>query len=188
MDTDKAPSQSVNTGNIATSVPSHPQTPARVPQGAPVSPASTPLRLDLASLASKQELTTWAEFRDGFQLEIRYIGRTELQKLSKASTTNKYNNKTHQREVELDTDKFLPKFVAMVVKGWKGLTPNKLTNFVTVDISGIPEEDRDREIAYDQTQLIYLTKNCYDLDTFLNQVCTDLTWFRDQDEEEAAKN
>lgn len=164
-----------------------PASPQSNPSPAPKTPPA-PFSLDFAAISAKDELTTWAEFKDGFKLEVRYMSRSELQKLSKKCTSNRFDPKTHQRLTELDPDKFVPQFVKATVRGWSGLTPNKLANLIRVDLSSIPEEKWDDEIAYSPEQMAYLMKNCYDLDTFLNTVVTDLTWFQSQTHAEEMGN
>ena len=165
-----------------------PATDTQEPPKAPESPAKAPITLDFASVAETKSLTTWAEFKPGLSFLIRFISRSELQQLSRLCTTNKYNQDTHQREPRLDSEKFLPKFINRVVKGWKGLTPKVLADLIPVDMTKIPPQHHDAEIAYDPQQMIVLVNKCFDLDTFLNRVSTDLTWFRDADESEAVKN
>ena len=84
-----------------------------------------------------KETTTWVEFPDidGFEINLRFLGREDLMKIRNASLTYKFNKRTRQREEEVDNDKFLEHYAEKAIAGWKGLKVKHLPILLPVDIS-----------------------------------------------------
>lgn len=143
---------------------------------------------NIETLIDNTERTVWAEFKNGFELEICHISKSELQKLAKRCTSLKFDAGSRGRTPQLDPDKFVPEFVRRVVRGWRGLTPTVLATLLPISIDKIPEERRKEPIKFSHAQMAVIMKNCYDVDVFLNEIATDLGSFRPDDFTEETKN
>jgi hypothetical protein len=138
----------------------------------------TPLKLDIASLEDNTELTAWVNFKDLFDLELRFVSKSALQALAKKCSIQKFI-KGQGRVPQLDADQFVPKMLELSVKGWRGLTPRKLAKLMRVDLKKLPEgTDIDAEIEYSPEQLTTLMKKSFDLDGFVNESVTNLELFQ----------
>lgn len=111
----------------------------------------------------------------GLTLTLQYLGKDQLRKLRDRCTTNKFDRKTRQIKEELDQELFLKEFAAAAVKGWKGLTMEKLSHLVPLDYS---EDKKDEVVPYTVDNAVILLENSSELDTWLNDTVFDLENFR----------
>lgn len=121
--------------------------------------------------------TVWVPFEGvkGFEVELSYIPRTEMTKILRDCQISKMSRQTRQIEKTLDEDKFLKKFVDRAIKGWKGLTPKKLEEFVVVEY---PEESADIEIPFSKESAEFLLKESQMFDDWVNEKIGDIDSFR----------
>lgn len=142
-------------------------------------------KLNIVTMAQKQTRPTQeVEFKDKMFLTVSFLPRPTLQKIYKESQTMKMQYKTGIRAPETDNDKFSAKFCAEVVKDWRGFTPRKISELINIDLSQFSPEELDEQIPFSQDQIAFLVKEAYDLDTFLQNYCQDLSNFAPQKEYE----
>jgi len=109
-----------------------------------------------------------------FVLKLTFLGRDELMKLRKKSTSTKFDRKTRQPIEEVDDDLFLQLYVEAVVKGWKGFKYEYLADFMLVELDGVSLEE---ELEYNEDNAYLLMKNSPDFDSFVAETVGDLQNF-----------
>ena len=134
-----------------------------------------------------KETTTWVEFPDidGFEINLRFLGREDLMKIRNASLTYKFNKRTRQREEEVDNDKFLEHYAEKAIAGWKGLKVKHLPILLPVDISSM---DSGEEVEYSTDDAIELLKNSTIFDQFITDSMNDFEQFSKKKQEDDSKN
>ena len=134
-----------------------------------------------------KETTSWVEFPDieGFEIELVYLNREDLMKIRNRSLTFKFNNRTRQREEEIDNDKFLEAYSEKAIKGWKGLKAKHLPDLLPVDISNMDSEEL---IEYNEDEALELLKNSTVFDQFVTDCMNDYDQFSKKKAEEDEKN
>lgn len=134
-----------------------------------------------------KETTTWVEFPDidGFEINLRFLGREDLMKIRNASLTYKFNKRTRQREEEVDNDKFLEHYAEKAIAGWKGLKVKHLPILLPVDISSM---DSGEEVEYSTDDAIELLKNSTIFDQFVTDSMNDFEQFSKKKQEDDSKN
>ena len=123
--------------------------------------------------------TVWVNF-DGipeFEVELSYISRSEMSKMIESSQRSKMSRSSRQIEKELDTDKFLEKFVSKAIKNWKGLTVERLAEFIPVDLN---DENKDKEVEFNKESALFLLKESQMFDDWVNEKITDIDTFRNE--------
>ena len=134
-----------------------------------------------------KETTTWVEFPDidGFEINLRFLGREDLMNIRNASLTYKFNKRTRQREEEVDNDKFLEHYAEKAIAGWKGLKVKHLPILLPVDISSM---DASEEVEYSIEDAIELLKNSTVFDQFITDSMNDFEQFSKKKQEDDSKN
>ena len=133
------------------------------------------------------QTSIWAEFPDidGFEINLKYLTREDLQKIRNASLTYKFNKRTRQREEEVDNDRFLENYAEKCILGWKGLKVKHMPALMPVDISGM---DGDEIIDYSSEDAMELLKNSTVFDQFITDTMNDFEQFSKKKAETDAKN
>ena len=111
---------------------------------------------------------------EGFSIELTYLAREELMKLRNRCLKQKFNKKTRAFEEQLDEDTFLIEYVKAVLKGWKGLKYEYVSQLLLIDTSNINLED---ELIFTQENAQILMKNSSDFDTWVTETVGDLENF-----------
>ena len=112
----------------------------------------------------------------GFVVTIAAISRQVSQKLRTESEVTKINTTLRVPEKELDENKFIEKFAAAAIKGWKGLTYEHLAQLMLVDLSGV--EDTSEEVEFSQENAVTLLTNSPTFDQWVNKHVFSLESFR----------
>ena len=112
----------------------------------------------------------------GFVVTIAAISRQVSQKLRTESEVTKINTTLRVPEKELDENKFIEKFAAAAIKGWKGLTYEHLSQLMLVDLSGV--EDTSEEVEFSQENAVTLLTNSPTFDQWVNKHVFSLESFR----------
>lgn len=149
--------------------------------------ANQPAAFSLQALEKKEVLTREVEFTDGIFLKLNYVPRSQFNKISKEATVLKFDDKIRARTPQVDNDKLIEAFSRRAISGWRGLTIKKASKLVPLNLSSVPKEQLDTEIAYSQEQAAYLMKNCAEFDTFVNSSVLALSTF-DENHEDEVKN
>ena len=139
----------------------------------PAKQSTQPISLSTLLTASKTVSVDYPEF-DGFTLELTYLAREELMKLRNRTLKQKFNKKTRAFEETMDDDLFLTEYVKAVIKGWKGLKYEYVSQLLLIDTSTVDLQD---ELVYSQDNAEILMKNSADFDTWITETVGDLENF-----------
>lgn len=90
----------------------------------------------------------------GFQVELTYLSRDEMQKLIKKCTKTKYDSKTRQPVENLDEDTFTEEYAKRTIKGWTGFKYKYAREFLLLE-----EGDLDEEIDFTEENVITMLKD-----------------------------
>lgn len=122
-----------------------------------------------------QEKTMTFDFPgfEGFKVDLTYLGKEELLKLSKDSTKTTWDKKRQPQE-EFDADKFLKKYSEKVITGWTGLKIKYLKELTLIDPKGYSDED---EVEYSQENAELLLRNSTLFDNWITDTVNELTNF-----------
>lgn len=112
----------------------------------------------------------------GFVVTVAAISRQVSQKLRTESEVTKINAALRMPEKELDETKFIEKFAAAAIKGWKGLTYEHLSQLVLINLSAV--EDVTAEVEYSQENAVTLLTNSPTFDQWVNKHVFSLESFR----------
>jgi hypothetical protein len=132
--------------------------------------------MDLKSLMIDSK-ASWVDFEglDGFSVEVVNLSRKELANLRKSCVTQKFERSSREKVEILNEEKFVREFTKKVVKNWKGLTLENLSQLMLIDTAGM---DPEQEVEYSQENAQQLVENSTEFDTWLNEVIFDLDNFR----------
>lgn len=122
-------------------------------------------------IKDKSALTVWVEYRDGFEVELRYVPRPEFQKLRKRCSVRKWDPKTHQQVEEVEDTKLWRAMAEGLVVNWKGLTPTVLS--AMADMTEYPTV----EVPFSVDDCEELLSKCYDFDVWVQSTCTEMALF-----------
>ncbi|MCK4501222.1 hypothetical protein KAU11_12045 [Candidatus Babeliales bacterium] len=130
---------------------------------------------------------SWVEMPgiEGFEVQLRFLTREDLMKIRNSSLSFKFSKKTHQREEEVDNDKFLENYADKAIADWRGLKIKHLAELFPADISG---QDPDDIIEYNSEEALNLLKHSTIFDTFITEMMGDFEQFSIVKAEIQAKN
>jgi hypothetical protein len=136
-------------------------------------------------LALEKERTIWVRYIDNFEINIKYLPRRELIRISETSQDTIWDKKAHTKINKLDTDRFYTKFVEKAILGWRGLNLKTLSKIIPINLDG---QNLEAEVPYTKENAIELLKNAYDLEAFLQDSIFDIGKFEEEQLEEEEKN
>ena len=139
----------------------------------PATQTTHPVSLATLLTPSKTVSVDYPEF-EGFTVELTYLAREELMKLRNRTLKQKFNKKTRAFEEQMDDDLFLTEYVKAVIKDWKGLKYEYVSQLLLIDTSSIDLQD---ELRFTQENAELLMKNSADFDTLVTEVVGDLDNF-----------
>jgi hypothetical protein len=134
---------------------------------------ANPVSLATLLTPSKTVSIDYPEFEE-FEVQLTYLAREELMKLRNRTLKQKFNKKTRAFEETMDDDLFLTEYVKAVIKGWKGLKYDYVSQLLLIDTSSIDLQD---ELRFTQENAELLMKNSADFDTWVTEVVGDLENF-----------
>lgn len=134
-----------------------------------------------------KEAANWVEFPGipGFFVEINFMPKEELLKIRKASLSFVFNRRTHQREEEVDSAKFLSLYAEKAISNWRGLKIKHLSQLLPVDTSYMNLEE---EVPYSVEDAEDLLKNSPVFDQFITDSINDFEQFSKKNREADVKN
>lgn len=133
---------------------------------------------------NKQELAVWAEFEAGFEIELQYCDRREMERMVEASKVRRYDPKTHQPAEDYNDEEFNRR-LAGKIRDWRGLTLGRLQRLVNIDLNGAdPAED----VPCTPGNRATLVAEVYGLNNFIRETIMDLQAFRAGQVAEEAEN
>jgi len=122
-------------------------------------------------IKEKSARTIWAEYRDGFRVELRYVPREHLRRISERCKVSDWDKRTHQSTEKSDGRKWAKEFAKDVFVNWEGLTPEVLKTLVEMD--EYPTTDTPFSVE-DAEEILF---HAYDFDLWAQQLSADLAAF-----------
>lgn len=150
----------------------------------PASPKPTLNLNDLSAFQIKVSPEAEVPYREGLSFKLTYLSKPDLQRMMKGCVKMEHNPRTKQREPRIDNDDFMDKFCRRCVKGWTGATLRVISAIAMLDKSKITTEDLDKPVPFNHENLLFLLKNSYDVDEFLQNSATDVKVFNPNWEDE----
>lgn len=122
-----------------------------------------------------QEKTITFEFpgMEGFEVDLTFLAKEEVVKLTKEATKTVYEKRTRQPKEEFDSDTFIHLYSQRVIKDWRGLKLDYLKDLILIK----PPEDPEAELEYSQDNAELLLKNSNTFDNWVSDMTGDLTNF-----------
>lgn len=130
---------------------------------------------------SNVERTLWAEYLPGFRVQLRYVPREQLRRISERCKIQEWDKRTHQSTERSDQKKWCEEFAKDVLIGWEGLTPDVLKQMVDL------EEYPTGPSPYTVEDATFLLLKAYDFDLWCQQLVTDLAAFVAAEEADRTK-
>ena len=129
------------------------------------------------------------KYIDDFEIEIRYLPRSEMRKIGEKATEYYWDQKDHTRKEKTNSEKFYKDFIPKVFVGWSGLTLRTLAKFLFVE-----GDNPEMEIPYSEESAMILMQNGYNpkleyqFDLFIQNVVMDIEKFQSEKREDEIKN
>jgi len=111
---------------------------------------------------------------EGFKVDLAFLAKEEIVKLTKESTKTIYDKRTKQPSEEFDSEKFLSLYSKRVIKGWEGLKMKYLQDLILINSTG---QDPDAELEFNEENAEVLLKNSNIFDNWVSDMTGDLTNF-----------
>lgn len=125
----------------------------------------------------KDKLEAWVAVDGfpGFEVQLAYLSRPELERIRKSVTKLELNKRSRAMEETIDTDAYTKVLVKASVIGWKGFTFEHALKLLPIELDGV---DPATEIDFSPEEAFLLVKNSPQFDSWLNEVIYDLDSFR----------
>src|SRR5262245_10934137 len=132
-------------------------------------------------LAGKKQVekTVWAEYKDGFAVEIRFIPRSRQRDLVERAQSREWVD--HQMKESTDRKKYSELVAKEVIANWRGLTADVLRKMVVLD--QYPEE-----VPFTIEDCAWLLHEAYDFDVWIAHISSQIQYFDAARRAEEAKN
>lgn len=129
------------------------------------------------------EKTVWVPVEGlGFEILVRYLPRNELTRMLERATETTWDRKAAQNVDRIVPAKLLKEY-AGVILDWRGLTREIYARLIPIEPLEYPEE-----IPCTEEYKLELLEEAYGFDAVVRQICTDLTHFENQRQEDEVKN
>lgn len=134
--------------------------------------------------------TAWVEFKEGIMLEVAFVSKSKFKLITDQCTVLQYDPRSKVHQPKIDASKMIDLFVREAVKNWKNVTPRKLSQIAPIDLTNVEASIMDSEIPFSHEALAALTKETYELDSFVQEAAMDVRCFQQTvvPKEDAAKN
>lgn len=150
--------------------------------------ASELINLEALIRKDTANLTTRIEIGNGASIEIRYLSREDLVRISRSALIWKASSGGKGgREQVVDPDLFTKAFIEKVVCGWTGMTLRCLLDYIPLDLSSVPVDQLDAPLPYSPEQMALIIRNSYNIDNLLQDSACNIRLFQDVEAEEAAR-
>lgn len=111
------------------------------------------------------------DFRDGVEVQLRYVSEHRFGQLAEQSTSTKWRD--HQPVKERDDDRYYQLCAQEMIAGWTGLDGKVLKTLV--DLESYPEDDA--EVPYSPQDAYVLLRYSAEFDVFATRNCKKLEAF-----------
>ena len=109
----------------------------------------------------------------GFEIELTYLSREEMQKLLKKCTTTKFDSRTRKPEETLNEETFSEEYAKRTIKGWKGFKYKHAKQFVLLQDT----EDEEEDIEYNEDNAVFMLKQSSSFEKWVTDMTGDLENF-----------
>lgn len=133
---------------------------------------------------NSEALVRWVEFKNGISFQLKFVARATVQAITEQNTELRFDPRQKTRMPRINPEGLTADFVEAGVLNWKGVTPNSLAEIIPLDIAAYPAEERDKELPYNKEDCVAVVRAAYELDSFLQENCTDIAVFRSKQESE----
>jgi hypothetical protein len=130
------------------------------------------LSMNIKDILVKTEKSSWVKYIDDFEINVRYLQRSELQKLMERSKSITWDKKDHTKVEKLDTDLFYKLFIDRAIINWRGLTAETLKKMLPIET-----DDLTIDIPFNVENALELLRGAYDFDTFIQHTVLDIESF-----------
>ena len=111
----------------------------------------------------------------GFEVELAYLTRDELQKIRNKCVTTKIDRRTREPKEEVDNELFESLYYKAIVTGWKGLKHKYLPKLGPFELdTGM---DPDSEEIYEPDGAVVLMQNSPDFNSWVSDQMEDVENF-----------
>jgi hypothetical protein len=122
------------------------------------------------SLANLVKPVTKAKFEypamPGFEVELAYLTRDELQKIRNKCVSTKIDRRTRKPEEEVDNELFEGLYYKAIVTGWKGLKRKYLPKLGPFELDGTVDPESDE--IYEPEGAVVLMQNSPDFNAWVS--------------------
>ena len=118
--------------------------------------------------------------------DLKFLGKTELQKMTSRHTKIEFNRKSHSKEEELDVNTLRKEMCERCVLGWHGVTYKYLQNLVPLDMTEI--DDINEVVEFSQEALDMVVTNSYELDSWIFETVKDVAKMTEVQSEAETQN
>jgi len=132
--------------------------------------------VDIQSLVNEtlaKGMSVWAVYEDvpGFEIEVAWVGRDEMQKIYAKCTRRRWNRQARRMEDVPDREKLVALWAERAIKDWRGLTLGGLVKLVPIELKA--EDDSKAVIECTPENKAALLKHNADFDDFVLAIATD---------------
>jgi len=120
--------------------------------------------------------TIKVKYIDDFEIEIRYLSRSEMRRIGEKATDWFWDQKDHTRKEKMNSEKFYKDFIQKVFAGWTGLKLKTLAKMLPIKMDGDPE----MELPYSEENALELMREAYDFDIFIQNIVMDIEKFQEK--------
>jgi len=115
--------------------------------------------------------TVWAEYKDGFEVEIRYLPRGALNRILEDSKKKTWDPAAAIFLEKRDDGRFYQLVAERILVNWRGLKPEVLKKLV--DMESYPET----EVPFSVEDAAELLEKAYELDLWVQRIATNLEYY-----------
>jgi hypothetical protein len=132
--------------------------------------------MDIRSLiANSKEVKIEYPGLKGFKLQLSYMSKDVIKKLSEKATSIGFDSKSRQPTDIIDEELFSSLYVKQAITGWEGLTLYHLSKLIPLE--GEVTADDDTLIEFTSENAQDLVNGSKDFDAWLNNVMSDISAF-----------
>lgn len=132
-------------------------------------------------IKDRSERKIWAEYKHGWQLQLRHTTKADFQKLYESATTKTWDPKGFEKN-SFDEKTFNVAIAKEVITDWRGLTPDVLRKLCELD------EYPDAEVPYSVEDATELIAKLPGLDVWVIKITADWEIFDAARRAEETKN
>lgn len=133
-------------------------------------------------IKEKSERTVWAEFKDGWQLKLRFVTANEMNAMLRDASIKEWDVVRGVEKSKFDERKYAELLAERVIKDWRGLSPDVLRR--VVDMDDYPAED----LPYSTDDAAELLLSAHELASWVTKIIHDLEVFDAARRAEETKN